>query len=112
MLGGGTRGRDGLRAGCRGGPHLMPLCTTRFLQFLQQEHAWLHSKISGGSILLNSWSSRPSWVSREGRTSGFCVVPTLAAKDPQDSTEKPTAAPNPTDGEGGLGEATRAKLGD
>lgn len=47
-------------------PHLMPLCTTRFLQLLQQEHAWLHSKIRGGSILLNSWSSRPSWGAREG----------------------------------------------
>lgn len=49
------------RAHAGPGPHLMPLCTTRFLQFLQQEQAWLHSKISGGSILLNSWSSRPSW---------------------------------------------------
>lgn len=48
------------------GTHLMPLCTTRFLQFLQQEHAWLHSKISGGSILLNSWSSRPSWGQGRG----------------------------------------------
>jgi hypothetical protein len=45
----------------------MPLCTTRFLQFLQQEQAWLHSKIKGGSILLNSCSSRPSWGAEGGQ---------------------------------------------
>lgn len=44
----------------------MPLCTTRFLQVLQQAQAWLHSKISGGSILLNSCSNRPSWGWKEG----------------------------------------------
>lgn len=78
----------------------MPLCTTRFLQFLQQEHAWLHSKISGGSILLNSWSSRPSWGrGREGRVVSTRCPPRLPA-------------PNPTAGEDGLGEATRAELRD
>lgn len=50
----------------------MPLCTTRFLQFLQQEHAWLHSKISGGSILLNSCSSRPSWGRGRGQQRSLC----------------------------------------
>lgn len=40
--------------------HLRPFCTTRFRQFLQQEHAWLHSKIKGGSAMLNSGRSRPS----------------------------------------------------
>lgn len=42
-------------------PHLSPFCTTRFLQVRQHEHAWLHSKISGGSAMLNSGRSRPSW---------------------------------------------------
>ena len=63
----GRAGRKGGEEGRGAGTHLMPLCTTRFLQFLQQEHAWLHSKISGGSILLNSWSSRPSWGRGRGR---------------------------------------------
>lgn len=40
--------------------HLRPFCTTRFLQVLQHEHAWLHSKIRGGSAMLNSGRSRPS----------------------------------------------------
>lgn len=44
-----------------GGSHLSPFCTTRFLQVRQHEHAWLHSKISGGSAMLNSGRSRPSW---------------------------------------------------
>lgn len=73
-------------------PHLMPLCTTRFLQLLQQEHAWLHSKIRGGSILLNSWSSRPSWGA-EGGDSGFSVGPISAALDPEDSTGNSTLTP-------------------
>lgn len=41
--------------------YLMPACTTLFLQVLKQEQAMLHSNISGGSILLNSCSSRWSW---------------------------------------------------
>lgn len=41
--------------------HLRPFCTTRFRQLLQQEQAWLHSKIKGGSAMLNSGRSRPSW---------------------------------------------------
>lgn len=73
-------------------PHLMPVCTTRFLQLLQQEHAWLHSKIRGGSILLNSWSSRPSWGA-EGGDSGFPVGPISAAQDPEDSTGNSTLTP-------------------
>lgn len=53
----------------------MPLCTTRFLQFLQQEQAWLHSKIRGGSILLNSCSRRPSWVKGGSRVDYFVPTP-------------------------------------
>lgn len=41
--------------------HRRPFCTTRFRQLLQQEQAWLHSKSKGGSAMLNSGSSRPSW---------------------------------------------------
>lgn len=37
-----------------GRSYLMPDCTTLFLHARWQEHAMLHSNISGGSILLNS----------------------------------------------------------
>lgn len=43
------------------GTHRRPFCTTRFRQLRQQEQAWLHSKSKGGSAMLNSGSSRPSW---------------------------------------------------
>lgn len=43
------------------GTHRRPFCTTRFRQLLQQEQAWLHSNNKGGSAMLNSGSSRPSW---------------------------------------------------
>lgn len=39
--------------------YLSPFCTTRFLQVLQQEHAWLHSKMRGGSSRQNSGRRRP-----------------------------------------------------
>lgn len=39
--------------------HLSPFWTTRFLQVFQQEHAWLHSKMRGGSSRQNSGSRRP-----------------------------------------------------
>lgn len=61
---GGFGGSEGIGGGLRS--HLMPLCTTRFLQLRQQVQAWLHSKMRGGSILLNSCSSRPSWGGHRG----------------------------------------------
>lgn len=54
-------------------PHLSPFCTTRFLQVRQHEHAWLHSKISGGSAMLNSGRSRPSWR-RDALKTGLVFV--------------------------------------
>ena len=44
------------------GAHLRPFCTTRLRHVLQQEQAWLHSNSRGGSAMLNSGSSRPSWA--------------------------------------------------
>lgn len=41
--------------------HRRPFCTTRLRQFRQQAQAWLHSNSKGGSAMLNSGSSRPSW---------------------------------------------------
>lgn len=79
------------------GPHLIPLCTTRFLQFLQQEQAWLHSKISGGSILLNSWSSRPSW-DEEWETVVSVWCPPQLPRTPRTSEENPSLTPNPETG--------------
>lgn len=79
----GREGRKGGKEGRRTGTHLMPLCTTRFLQFLQQEHAWLHSKISGGSILLNSWSSRPSWGRGRGGQWFLCGAPLSCPRLPR-----------------------------
>lgn len=70
---------------------MMPLCTTRFLQFLQQEQAWLHSKISGGSILLNSCSNRPSWMGCAG--GGWWLL--CGAQDPQDAAGSPALTPEP-----------------
>lgn len=42
--------------------YLSPFCTTRFLQVLQQEHAWLHSKMRGGFSRQNSGRRRPVWT--------------------------------------------------
>lgn len=42
--------------------YLSPFCTTRFLQVLQQEHAWLHSKMRGGFSRQNSGRRRPLWT--------------------------------------------------
>lgn len=41
--------------------HRSPFCTTRFLHVLQQEQAWLHSKMKGGSSEQNSGNRRLSW---------------------------------------------------
>lgn len=90
-----------MRVGCRGGPHLIPLCTTRFLQFLQQEHAWLHSKISGGSILLNSWSSRPSWGRRRRGQVVWC--PPRLPRSPRTPQKNPLWVPRPQTGRTGGG---------
>lgn len=50
-----------------------PFWTTRFLQVLQQEQAWLHSKMKGGSSEQNSGSRRLSWGRRhETRESCAC----------------------------------------
>lgn len=45
--------------------YLSPFCTTRFLQVLQQEHAWLHSKMRGGSSRQNSGRRRPFWTRKK-----------------------------------------------
>lgn len=42
--------------------HLSPFWTTRFLQVLQQEQAWLHSNNTGGSRWQKSRGSRPSCI--------------------------------------------------
>ena len=50
---------------CKVQMYLSPFCTTRFLQVLRQEHAWLHSKIRGGSSLQNSGSRRPAYRAKK-----------------------------------------------
>lgn len=47
--------------------YLSPFWTTRFLHVLQQEHAWLHSKMRGGSSRQNSGRRQPlcSSIKRE-----------------------------------------------
>ena len=45
--------------------HLSPFWTTRFLQVLQQEQAWLHSNSTGGSLWQKSRGSRPSYTHME-----------------------------------------------
>lgn len=48
--------------------YLSPFCTTRFLQVLQQEHAWLHSKMRGGFSRQNSGRRRPVWTGEKNPT--------------------------------------------